>query len=85
MIVSSLVLMVSGGFLGLRVLFSSDYFRLDSVQVVDAERVSHDEILALSDIQNGTCIFDLDLERIGRKIEEDPWIARAQVESYNFV
>lgn len=79
-IISSLVLVVSGGFFGLRLLFSSDYFRLDSIRVENAERVSNEEILALSDIQKGSCIFDLDLERIGRKIEENQWIASAQVE-----
>jgi len=35
--------------------------------------------VALSDIQYGASIFSLDLGMIGRKIEENPWIALAEV------
>jgi cell division protein FtsQ len=78
--VGSVVLMVSGGILAARLLFDSGYFCIDSVRVENQQRVSQEEILALSDIQLGANIFDLDLEMIGRKIEENSWIASARVE-----
>ena len=78
--VGSLVLVTSGSFIGLRMIFSSDYFRLETIQVEQAQRVSEEEILALSDIQPGTSIFDLDLALIGSKNEENLWISRVQVE-----
>src|SRR5690554_3357665 len=59
--VGSVALIISGSFIGLRTIFSSDYFRLETVRVEKAHRVSEEEILALSDIQAGSSIFDLDL------------------------
>lgn len=76
----SVALTVSGGILAGRLLFASDFFRVDRVRVADQERVSEAEILALSDIRPGMSIFDLDLDLIGRKIEENPWVATATVE-----
>ncbi len=75
----SLVLLVSGGFLVGQMLFDSGYFRVDSVRILNNQRVSQNEILGLSDIRQGNRMFDLDLELIGAKIEENPWIVSAQV------
>lgn len=75
----SVSLIVSGGFLSLRILFDSDYFRIDRIRVQNEQRVSREDILALSDIEPGQSIFELDLDLIGRKIEENPWIAKASV------
>lgn len=80
MITASIGLIVSGGLLVSRLLFASDYFRIESVRVENNSRVSAEEVIALSDIQPGTNIFDLDLKAIGRKIEEEPWIGAARVE-----
>ncbi|TYO96098.1 cell division protein FtsQ [Geothermobacter ehrlichii] len=72
-------LVVVAGFLAGRLLLDWGYFKVDTIRVVANERVSRDEIVALSDIRPGDGIFDLNLERIGRKIEENPWIAAARV------
>ncbi|PLX81659.1 MAG: cell division protein FtsQ [Desulfuromonas sp.] len=77
---TSCSLVVCGGVLACRLLCDSGYFRVDQVRVENHRRVSQEEVLALSDIQMGTAIFDLDLEMIGRKIEENPWVAAVQVE-----
>lgn len=74
------VLIVGGGFLAGQMLIGSDYFRIDQVRVEAANRVSAEEIVALSDIEQGVSIFDLDLELIGRRIEENAWVARARVD-----
>ncbi len=75
----SALLAVAGGMLGLQLLRESDYFTVHNVRVVAQARVPAEEIAAASDIRIGTRIFDLDLALIGRRIEENQWIARAEV------
>ena len=72
-------LVVIGAALTAQVLLDSGYFNVRAVHVENAVRVTAEEIVELSDIRAGTSIFDLDLGMIGRKIEENPWIARADV------
>ena len=72
-------LTVAGAMLGLQLLRESDYFTVRNVRVVAQGRVSEQEIAGASDVRLGAGIFDLDLNLIGRKIEENPWIARAEV------
>ncbi len=76
----SLALLLSGGFLAGQMLFTSGFFNVDQIRVAGERRVSKADVLELSDIQPGSNIFDLDLEMIGRKIAEDPWVAVARVE-----
>jgi cell division protein FtsQ len=75
----SATLVVAGVLLGVQMLRESDYFTVRNVRVVAQARVSEQEIAGASDIRIGTGIFDLDLALIGRKIEENPWISRAEV------
>lgn len=77
---TSFCLAVSGSMLAGRLVSDSGYFHIDRIRVADLQKVSREEILSLSDIQPGMSIFDLDLELIGRKIEENPWIATASVQ-----
>jgi cell division protein FtsQ len=74
------VLIVSGSVLTAQVLLESGYFSVNKVRVENMSRVSEGDILAASDIRVGDGIFNLDLHLIGRKIEENPWIAKAEVE-----
>lgn len=76
----SLALLTCGGVLAARMLLSSEYFSVTLVRVENQQRLGQEEILALSDIRQGTNIFDLDLDMIGRKIEENPWVSSARVE-----
>lgn len=73
-------LIVSGSVLTAQVLLESGYFAVNKVRVEQQSRVSEEDILDASDISTGDGIFDLDLHLIGRKIEENPWIAKAEVE-----
>lgn len=77
---TGLSLTVGGALFGGRFLLASDYFRVASVRVECQQRLKAEEIVALSDIRKGTSIFELDLETIGKKIEENPWIASASVQ-----
>lgn len=73
------ILIVSGSVLTAQVLLESGYFAVNTVRVEQQSRVDEGDILAASDIRIGDGIFDLDLHLIGRKIEENPWIAKAEV------
>ncbi len=73
-------LIASGSVLLAQALFESGYFAVHKIRVEHQARVSEGDIMAASDIQPGDGLFDLDLHLIGRKIEENPWIATAEVE-----
>ncbi|MCK4621638.1 MAG: cell division protein FtsQ/DivIB [Desulfuromonadales bacterium] len=73
-------LIIVGGFVAGQLLIASDLFRIDQVNVQGGERLSHRQIVALSDIQTGMNTFNLDLELIGRKIEGNPWVREARVQ-----
>lgn len=73
-------LLASGAFLTAQLLLESGYFDVQQVRVENHARVSEADILESSDIKIGDSLFDLELYLIGRKIEEQPWIARADVE-----
>lgn len=73
-------LLASGALLTAQMLLESGYFGVQQIRVENQVRVSEGDILDASDIRAGDSLFDLDLYMIGRKIEEHPWIARADVE-----
>ncbi len=73
-------LLASGALLTAQMLLESGYFGVEQIRVEQQVRVSEGDILAASDIEIGDSLFDLELHMIGRKIEEHPWIARAEVE-----
>jgi cell division protein FtsQ len=73
-------LLASGALLTVQMLLESGYFGVKLVRVEQQVRVSEGDILDASDIKLGDSLFDLELHMIGRKIEEHPWIARAEVE-----
>lgn len=75
-------LLASGAFLTAQVLLESGYFAVKQVRVEHQQRVSEADILEASDIKIGDSLFDLELHMIGRKIEEQPWIAKAEVERF---
>ena len=73
-------LLASGALLTFQVLIESGYFQVKQISVEQQVRVSEEDILEASDIKIGDSMFDLELNMIGRKIEEQPWIAKAFVE-----
>ena len=76
----SALLIISGSFLAVRMLFESGYFGVEKIRIMNLKRLNSEEIVAESDIRGGDNIFKLDLEMIGKKIEENPWVARAEIE-----
>ncbi len=73
------LLLIGGAALAGRTILHSGFFGVESVRVENFSRLEQDEVIGLSDIRPGVNIFDLDLEMIGRKIEENPWVAKAEV------
>lgn len=73
-------LLASGCLLTAQMLLESGYFGVRQIRVEQQGRVSEGDILDASDIQIGDSLFDLELHMIGGKIEEHPWIDRADVE-----
>lgn len=77
---SSLTLFIVGGFFVTQFLMSSDLFRVEEITVLGNKRLDEQQVWVLSDIKKGINTFDLDLNLIGRKIEQNPWIATAEVQ-----
>lgn len=65
---------------GKSTIYDSNFFRVASIQIESQGRVDSPEIRELSGVQTGSSMFDLDLQAIGTKIEQNPWIATAKVE-----
>jgi cell division protein FtsQ len=76
----SVTLIFVGGFFVTQFLMASDLFRVDEVTVQGNRRLRSEQVAVLSDIEKGVNTFELDLDLIGRKIEENPWIQTAQVQ-----
>jgi len=75
----SAILLVVGCTLLIQLLLASDLFRVESIEVAGNTQIGQEELIGLSDINQGDMTFDLDLHLIGRKIAENPWIREAQV------
>ena len=73
-------LLVVGGFFMVQLLMASDLFRVEQVAVRGNDRLTEEQIVVLSDIQIGVNTFNLDLDLIGRKIEENPWVKETWVQ-----
>ncbi|MCW8893534.1 MAG: FtsQ-type POTRA domain-containing protein [Deltaproteobacteria bacterium] len=78
--VFSATLIVVGVFFVTQLLLASDLFRIDQVSVKGSQRLSDQQVVDLSDVQVGVNTFNLDLNLIGRKIEENPWVQQARVQ-----
>lgn len=74
------VLVIGGTLILWELVSDSRFFSVESIRVENQAMVSAEEVRDLSDVVPGLSIFDLDLELIGRKIAENPWIAEARVE-----
>ena len=76
----SCVLLVVGGFLAVQLLLASDLFRIEQVQVQGGQHLDRQQVVALSDLEPGINTFSLDLDLIGRKVAENPWVRDAHVQ-----
>lgn len=73
-------LIVVGGFLVVQLLLASDLFRIEQICVQGGRHLAVEQVVALSDIKPGLNTFSLDLDLIGRKVAENPWVREAQVQ-----
>lgn len=79
LLVCGAALFIGAGF-AMYLLSASDAFKVDNIEVDGNLHLTREEVLALSDIRLGRGTFDLDLELIGKRLEENEWIRQAQVE-----
>ncbi|WP_303722339.1 cell division protein FtsQ/DivIB [Malonomonas rubra] len=73
-------LIVVGGFLLVQLLLASDLFRIEQICVQGGRHLSVEQVVAQSDIKPGVNTFSLDLDLIGRKVAENPWVSEAKVQ-----
>lgn len=73
-------LIVVGGVLVVQLMLASDLFRIEQICVQGGRHLSVDQVVALSDIKPGLNTFSLDLDLIGRKVAENPWVREARVQ-----
>lgn len=78
--VFSVALVVAGSFFLVQLLLASDQFRIDTIRVEGNQRLCEQTLVALSDVQPGMSTFSLDLDLIGRKIAENPWVKEARIQ-----
>jgi cell division protein FtsQ len=76
----SITLIVAGSFFLVQLLLASDQFRVDMIRVEGNHRLAEETLVALSDVQPGMSTFSLDLDLIGRKIAENPWVKEARIQ-----
>lgn len=76
----SATLVVVGSFFMVQLLLASDQFRIDTIRVEGNQRLAEETLVALSDVQPGMSTFSLDLDLIGRKIAENPWVKEARIQ-----
>lgn len=73
-------MIVVAGVVVVQLLLASDLFRVDQVSVKGGQHLSDQQVVALSDIRKGLNTFSLDIDLIGRKLAENPWVRDAQVQ-----
>ncbi|PLX93792.1 MAG: hypothetical protein C0621_06735 [Desulfuromonas sp.] len=61
-------------------LLKTPFLRVANIDVTSGDRVNVEQILELGDIHPGLELLRLDLDMIGHKIAEEPWIAEVKVE-----
>jgi len=65
---------VGAGYMGHRLIRSADYFRLRTVRIVGYQTLTQQDVLYLLDLSADTTLFQLDLPRMGTRVERHPYI-----------
>jgi len=79
LMVGSATLVAVGSGLLARAVLDSGYFNVANIVVAQESRVSEEAIIALSNVNPGDNLLRLNLETIGNKVADHPWIARVDV------
>ena len=73
-----LCLLSVGGYYSYRFVTTSPHFEVTKVNFSPTERVSEEDLLKLSGLEDRPNIFNLDLNDVANKLEKHPWIAKAK-------
>jgi cell division septal protein FtsQ len=60
-------------------IFSSDYFKIESITVVGAVQADHEEIARAIGVRSGESVFETDLSAIRDRIKTIPWVKSVEV------
>jgi cell division septal protein FtsQ len=69
-------------YLGFRIVGSTTFFRLNTIEVASAKRLSREDILALSGAQPGQDLARMNLKRMGEQLALNPWVETVRIHRY---
>jgi cell division protein FtsQ len=75
-----LVALLGGGgaYLTYHLVTHSRHFALRQIHCTPTTRVSCETLLERVEVATGTNLFSIDLDRVGQKVAQDPWVKRAR-------
>lgn len=68
------------GFFAYRGLARWDFFQITSIRIDGCRRISKEQVLAWSGVDIHTNLLAMDTDEVRRRLEEQGWVARAEVE-----
>jgi cell division septal protein FtsQ len=69
-------------YLGFRIIGSTTFFRLNTIEVSSAKRLTREDILALSGAQPGQDLARMNLKRMGEQLALNPWVETVRIHRY---
>lgn len=81
LIIVAILAVFAGGLAASRLIKTSPYFRLQRIQVAleGARFLDKAKIIKLSGLVLGQNLFEIDLDQVKRRLEQDPWVAEVFV------
>jgi len=77
------LVLVGGGLYGsYRVLASTTFFSLKTIEVSNSKRLTRDEILGLAGIEPGKDLLRMNLKHMGEHILQNPWVETVRINRY---
>ncbi|MBK5277196.1 MAG: FtsQ-type POTRA domain-containing protein [Desulfuromonadales bacterium] len=69
-------------FIAYKAIGSTTFFRLNTMEVSSAKRLSRDEILALAGVEAGQDLARMNLKRMGEQLAQNPWVETVRIHRY---
>jgi len=79
LITAMFTLSAVGAYAGYEKMKTTDYFRIDSVEVDGLKRVSELDFLRLLGKVKGKSVFEFDLSEAGKRLQTHPWIESVEI------
>lgn len=69
-------------FLAWRVISSTTFFRVKTIEVSSTRRLPREEILAMAGVEPGRDLLRMNLKRMGEQIAQNPWVETVRIRRY---